>query len=158
MTSPSESCTALDQKKAIQEELRKGKEAAVLLGSRLQDPEVSSLVEQVMGSFSRTLCLLDGANPMVFGSPSSDDVRSETNSYGKRKVSEEYGRGGCRKRYILWVLSFARNIFALFLFACFLEKCTCGAPHLFDTDHILTILQFYNLHLNPKPGFRIYEK
>ena len=145
MASPSESYTALDQKKVIQEELRRGKEAATLLGSRLQDPEVSPLVEQVMGSFSRTLCLLDAANPMVFGSPGSDDVRSETNSPGKRKVSEEYVRGGYRKRYIEF--SFARNILFvsfLFYFSILLKSALVVHLTYLIPGNIFTIMIFYS--------------
>lgn len=74
MTSPSENITPLDQKKAIQEELKRGRDVAALLGLKLHNTEVCPLVDQVISSFSKALSLLVTADPVLTDSPKSEGL------------------------------------------------------------------------------------
>lgn len=90
MTSPRESIPPLDQKAAILEELRRGMDAAALLGLKLHDTEFCPLADQVIGYFSRSLSLVTTADFVLTDSPKSDQLG----------IPRVRSAGGLRRRYI----------------------------------------------------------
>ncbi|ONK62584.1 uncharacterized protein A4U43_C07F5630 [Asparagus officinalis] len=104
MASPCENCCGpLDPKKAIRDELMRGRLAAALLGNKLKDTEIAHFVDQIVGSLSKSLALLDAANVVAVGS-SSSDVREDQNSAGKVEIenlAEDCKRGKHGKRIVL---------------------------------------------------------